>query len=103
MTRGWKVNERIRPDAEMTLEGRKFFAELDTGQENHTRVSERQRAYSGVTDFLLFVTLTHRRMAGLIARAERVRDIALFTTLRQSMDDPRGEIWTDAFGNKAGI
>lgn len=103
VVRGLTVNDRIRPDAEMVLGGRKFYVELDTGEMNHSRVQQRHAAYAGVQDFLLFVTLSAARMPRLIAGAEAVREIALFTTLEQAMREPRGEIWVDAFGIRASI
>ncbi len=103
VVRGWKVDQRLRPDAEMTLDGRKFYVELDTGHLNHRRVSDRLRNYQGVKDYLLFVTLSERRLPRLIADAQSVREIALFATLDAIMREPRGMIWIDAFGNRTSL
>lgn len=103
VVRGWKVDTHIRPDAELTLHGRKFYVELDTGEQSHRQVRDRQQAYTGVQDFLLYVTLSPRRMAGLIERSRAVQNIALFTTLGQVQSDPHGDVWVDAFGQRAAI
>ena len=103
IVRGWRVDRRIRPDADMTLRGRKFYVELDTGEQSYPRVCDRQVAYAGVQDFLLYVTLSERRMAGLISHADSVKGIALFTTLNRVQQDPHGRIWIDCFGRTAAI
>ncbi|MBI5760025.1 MAG: hypothetical protein HZA46_16025 [Planctomycetales bacterium] len=103
IVRGWRVDSRIRPDAEMTLDDQKFYVELDTGEQSYRQVRERQRAYAGVQDFLLYVTLSPRRMAGLIEQSHAVHNIALFTTLAQVQADPHGKIWVDASGKTGGI
>lgn len=103
VVRGWRVDRRIRPDAEMTLRGHKLFVELDTGEQSHRQVRERQLAYAGVQGFLLYVTLSERRMDGLIKHAEAVKGIALFTTLAQVLADPHGRIWVDCFGKTLAI
>ena len=103
VVRGWRVDKRIRPDAEMTLEGNRFNVELDTGTEDYRQVKHRQRAYRGVTDFLLYVTTSERRRDGLVRHSEAVRNIALFATLEDVLAEPHGEVWRDCFGNRASI
>jgi hypothetical protein len=102
--RGWAVNRRLRPDAEMTLDGYFYFVELDTGEQSYAQVRRRQARYSGIQDFVLYVTLSQKRLEGLVRHAhEAVKKIALFTTLDQVLATPHGEIWVDCFGQKTSI
>jgi hypothetical protein len=101
--RGWLVNKRIRPDAEMTLHGVFFYVELDTGSESLAQVRKRQAAYAGVEDSLLYVTLSKRRCENLRKASKAVASIALFTTLNEALENPRGAIWRDATGEDVSI
>lgn len=101
--RGWLVNKRIRPDAEMMLQGRLFYVELDTGHQSYSQVRRRQRVYAGVEELLLYVTLKQSRKAGLIRASKSVSSIALFTTLAQVQTDPCGAIWESCSGRVGSI
>jgi hypothetical protein len=102
--RGWAVNRRLRPDAELTLDGYFYFVELDTGEESLAQVRRRQARYLGTEDYVLFVTLSPRRLEHLRQRAhEAVKGIALFTTLDEALREPRGEIWIDCQGERTSI
>jgi hypothetical protein len=102
--RGWAVNRRLRPDAEMTLAGYFYRIELDTGEQTFAQVRRRQARYAGIEDYLLYVTLTEKRLEGLRRHAhEAVKRIAMFTTLAGAQRDPHGEIWIDCLGEKAAI
>ena len=104
ITRGWLVNKDLRPDAEMTLGGIRFNVELDTGTESHSQVRRRQQVYVGSTEFVLFVTLSARRLRGLTSKClTAVKDICLFTTLDQVKTDPAGSIWIDSNGGQTSI
>lgn len=101
-----QVHQSIHPDAEMMFSKSKrfFFVELDTGTEDLKIVERKwERAYRGVKDFLLVVTLSPVRMDNLIGRAGSIRQIALFATLDAVLADPHGEVYRDAFGNTAAI
>jgi hypothetical protein len=88
----------------MTLNGRFFYVELDTGEQTLSQVRRRQAVYAGVHDFVLYVTMSPRRLENLRRNChEAVRNIALFTTLDAAKREPHGEIWIDAMGEKAGI
>lgn len=102
--RGWSVNRRLRPDAEMSLDGYFYNVELDTGEQSYAQVRRRQRRYAGSQDFLLYVTQSSRRLEGLRKNADPlVRSIALFTTLADAQHDPAGDIYTDFFGERTSI
>ena len=97
--RGWIVNRKLRPDAEMVLDGIRFNIELDTGEQSHKQVCKRQKCYANSTDYLLYVTQSHRRLEKLRTAAEEcVRPIVLFTTLADVQRDPTGDILIDCFG-----
>lgn len=102
--RGWAVNRRIRPDAELTMGDYFYFVELDTGEQSYAQVRRRQARYAGVEDFLLYVTSSRSRLEGLRRNAhQEVRKIALFTTLVDVQADPHGTVWTDCLGEKTAI
>jgi hypothetical protein len=102
--RGHIVNRRIRPDAEMTLNGIFYFVELDTGEQTLSQVCRRQAVYAGVEDFVLYVTTTERRRESLRRNcSEAVRKIALFGVLDDVMRQPHGAVWMDAFGESAAV
>ncbi len=102
--RGWAVNRRLRPDAEMTLDGYFYNVELDTGEQSYAQVNRRQKRYAGSRDLLLYVTQSERRLEGLRRNADpAVRSIALFTTLAQVLLDPQGEIYIDYFNERTSI
>jgi hypothetical protein len=101
--RGYAVNQRIRPDAEIWINNAHIFIEVDTGQQSYRQIRQRQRAYFGVQDVLLYVTLSERRLKGLIRESGQVRAIALFTTLDRLLEDPAGEIWEDLSGQRTSI
>ena len=103
IVRGWQVDSRIRPDAEMTVAGQKFFVELDTGEQTYRQIRHRQRAYAAVRDLLLYVTVSETRLAGLMRHSSAVESIALFTTLDRVMRDPRGEVWVDFAGKTVSL
>ena len=69
----------------------------------YRQVRARQEVYAGVQDFLLYVSLSERRMAGLITHSATVSAIALFTTLQRVQAAPHGRIWTDRSGKTVAI
>lgn len=107
--RGPFVNRLIRPDAEYTYGKKRFFVELDTGEETHRQVLAKwHRNYRGVLpgyqfDYLLVVTLKEDRLPTLIARAKKVSQVALFTTLDAVRKEPHGVVWTDHYGKQVPI
>jgi hypothetical protein len=102
--RGWAVNRRLRPDAEMTLGDYFYYVELDTGEQTHAQVRRRQARYAGVEDYVLYVTLSPKRLDGLRRNAhDAVKSIALFTTLADAQRDPHGEIWIDCLSERTSI
>lgn len=101
--RGWLVNKRIRPDAEMTLQDVFYYVEMDTGLESYAQVRRRQEAYRGVNEFVLYVTLSKGRREGLRKRSRAIASTALFTTLDEVKEDPRGDIWVAYDGDKVSI
>jgi hypothetical protein len=102
--RGWAVDRRLRPDAEMTLDGYFYYVELDTGEQTHSQVRRRQASYAGTEDYVLYVTSSAKRLEGLRKNVhETVKRIALFTTLEEALANPRGEIWIDSQGERTAI
>lgn len=88
----------------MRLDGFFYNVELDTGEQSYAQVNRRQKRYAGSTDFLLYVTQSERRLAGLRKSVDpTVRTIALFTTLDQVLRNPRGPIYVDWFNERTSI
>ncbi len=102
-TRGNSVDQRIRPDAELWINGQHFFVEVDTGQQSYSQVRRRQRFYASVSDLLLYVTASERRLQGLVRESGQVKEIALFTVLGRVIRDPHGEIWQDLQGKTVSL
>ncbi|MCA9075848.1 MAG: hypothetical protein KDA93_12495 [Planctomycetaceae bacterium] len=103
VVRGWDVDPHIRPDATMQLDGITYHIETDTGSESFRRIRKRQKVYAHVDDFVLYVTLSERRLQGLMQHSQQIQRIALFTTLERAISDPRGKIWQDCHGKAASI
>ena len=102
--RGWAVSRRLRPDAEMTVAGFFYYVEMDTGEQSYAQVRRRQARYSGVEDYLLYVTVSPKRLEGLRKNAHSaVERIAMFTTLEEALRDPHGQIWIDCHGERTAI
>lgn len=99
----WDVDQQVRADAEMVLNGMKFFVELDTGEVSLGRVEKRWENYSGVSDYLLVVTSSETRLRNLVEHSSEVRGIALFTTLDEVKEEPYGEVWLDCFGKRVAL
>lgn len=110
--RGYEVNSDVEPDAELWINGRHFYVEMDTGTMSHwhlkrkwikrySRVIERVR--TGSKEFLLVVCVTERRLKGLIERSEPVREIALYSTVERVMNNPWGKVWLDGNGNEGAL
>ena len=122
-----RVNRRLRPDAELVSSdpSRLLYLELDAGTESLTVVEDQQKAYTrlanllpeqdsrgepcyrGITRptdvFLLYVTLSPRRLENLKQRSGAAANIALFTTLDRVMAEPRGRIWETCDGRQVRI
>ena len=101
--RGPHVLDRdVRPDAEVWINGILYYLEWDRGTMSYDQVArQRFRRYEGCKHLALWVCSTEVRQKGLRARAERVRDVALFTTAAEALTSPHREIWVDYQGKKA--
>jgi hypothetical protein len=105
VVRGYNVDKRIRPDAEIAIGDLRFLLELDTGKMTHRQLRFKWlKRYAGVTDYMLFVTLgSSDRLDRVIRNAKRVHDIALFATFSEVMQCPYGKVWTDAKGKQVAL
>jgi hypothetical protein len=91
----------VRPDAEVWINGRLYYLELDRGTMGYAQIDRRFRTYEGCSHLALWVCGTRERMEGLRRRAGRLRATALFTTLADALADPHGAVWVDHRGEKA--
>ena len=102
--RGPHVADRERcPDAEVWINGRLYSLELDRGTMGYAQLARRFRLYEGSSHFVLWVCSSRERLEEMRRRAERIRSIALFTTLAEVLASPHGEIWRDYHGGRAAL
>lgn len=94
---------RVRPDAEVWVNGQRYYLELDRGTMGYAQVARRFRKYEGCPHLSLWVCPTQERMEGMRQRAERLRHAALFTTFAEALASPHAEIWRDFHGGKAAL
>lgn len=97
------TDEHIRPDAELRINGRVYYLELDRGTMGFAQIEERFRRYEGCEHFSLWICSTRERMEAMRRRAERLRHTALFTTFMEALASPHGEIWLDFGGGRASL
>jgi hypothetical protein len=95
--------KNLRPDAEVWINGRLYYLEIDRGTMGYRQLERRFRLYEKSADLVLWVCSSGDRMAGMRKRAERVRSVALFTTVEDALANPHGAIWWDFAGNRAAL
>jgi hypothetical protein len=91
----------VRPDAEVWINGRLYYLELDRGTMSYAQIERRFRTYEGCPHLALWVCGTPERLEGLRRRAGRLRGTALFSTRADALADPHGPVWVDHGGGKA--
>ena len=97
------VDQVLRPDAEIWVNGRRYFLELDRGTMGYAQIARRFRFYTGSTELVLWVCSSRERMEGMRKRAESIRSVALFTTFPETLASPHGAIWQDYGGRRAAL
>jgi hypothetical protein len=97
------TDERVRPDAEMRINGQLYYLELDRATMGYRQIERRFRLYEQCPHLSLWVCSTQQRREGLRTRAGRLHATALFTTFAEAMASPHGEIWWDFRGGKAAL
>ncbi|HYH66807.1 MAG TPA: replication-relaxation family protein [Urbifossiella sp.] len=97
------TDTRIRPDAEVWINGRLYYLEHDRGTMAYPQVAGRFRLYEGFPHFVLWVCSTEERRDGLRARAEPLRPCALFTTFHEASRSPHEPVWLDYGGRRAAL
>jgi hypothetical protein len=97
------TDDRIRPDAEVRLNGQLYYLELDCGTMGYAQMERRFRLYEAFPHFVLWVCPTPERRDGLRARAQRLRHCALFATFAEALADPHAAIWIDVKGDRAAL
>lgn len=97
------TNDRIRPDAEVWINDRVYYLELDRSTMGYAQMARRFRLYEGFPHFVLWVCPTAERRDGLRARAEALRSCALFTTFAEAVVSPHALVWLDFAGERAAL
>ncbi len=94
----------IRPDAELWINGHLYYLELDRGTMSYGQILEKRfKKYEGFGHLVLWVCSSEARREGLRGRAERLRSVALFTTLAEAVVNPHAEIWIDVQGERVAL
>jgi hypothetical protein len=93
----------LRPDAEVWINGKLHYLELDRGTMGFPQMDRRFELYESCPHFVLWVCPTVERREGLRMRAQRLRAIALFTTYAQAVASPHKEIWIDYAGDRVSL
>lgn len=103
--RGPRVTDAfVRPDAEVWINGRVYYLELDRATTGAGRIErDRFRKYEGCPHLSLWVCPTEARRESLRARAAAVRDGALFATLAEATSSPHSSVWIDFDGGRAAL
>ena len=94
--RGKHVDSSIRPDGTMLLNGQRIHIEMDMATEGYRAAKRRFQAYKLVRDMVVWVTLSKKRMEGLMERAGVMAHCALFTILGS-------DTWIDLAGNRRSV
>jgi hypothetical protein len=97
------TDNSIRPDAEVWINGKLHYLELDRGTMGLSQMERRFHLYESCPHFVLWVCPTIERRDGLRRRAERLRHIALFTTFAEAIVSPHRDIWMDFRGDLASL
>ncbi len=97
------ADTQVRPDAELRLNGRRYYLELDRGTISYRQVARRFQKYESCPQLSLWICATEERMEGMRQRAGHLRHTALFTTYAEALASPHGEIWRDFRGGKASL
>src|SRR5579884_735491 len=93
----------VRPDAELHIRGQVYYLELDRGTMSRGQIARRFARYEGCRHFVLWVCSSRERLEALRSGAERIRGVALFTTMAQALAAPHGDIWIDFQGGRASL
>ncbi len=103
--RGPQVDKKIRYDASIMIAGTTYLIELDTAEETLTQLENKfRRNYARVTELMLFVTTSQRRIENVRrVAAPFVADIALFAVLPEVLAKPSGVVWTDCSGERTAL
>lgn len=102
--RGPRVTDAARrPDAEVWVNGRLYYLELDRGSMGYAQIERRFRAYQGCPHLVLWVCPSVQRAEEFRRRAGSIREIALFTTLSEALGNPHGEVWVDYAGDRVAL
>ena len=102
--RGTRVTDpAVRADAEVWINGHRYYLELDRGSMGYDQIERRFRVYEASRHVVLWVCPSAERRDALRQRAERIRHVALFTTLTEALRSPHAEIWLDFRGTAAAL
>ncbi len=99
--RGVDTDQDLWPDAEMMIDGMKYFVEFDTGKMTSKQLKVRFKKYVGKTDTILFVTLGRERRRKTILRVgEEVKDILCVASFAEVYEQPFGRVWHEVNGER---
>lgn len=97
-------NTDLAADAEVWINGQRYYLELDRGTSCVQQVVRRRFAkYEGCTSIVLWVCPTEAIRDGRRRHGQAIRSIALFTTFAEILADPHGAIWIDYGGARTSL
>lgn len=103
---GWTFSRdaavgKTEADAVMTRGGRRAWIEIDNaGKQTRSQYQHKWSLYAGVTDFVLVVCQSEKRMQQVRGWSAAVRETALFTTFER-LASSAAEPWIDYDGHTA--
>lgn len=89
-------------DALLTKDQTRFWIELDTNRMDARQMRAKWMRYGACQDFILIVCQSEKRLKRLKESAERVKHIALFTTMNR-LKLGRNEPWEDCEGKTTNV
>lgn len=99
-----EVDGTLLPDAELVINGKQYFLEMDCGTMSYSQVvRDRFLKYRFAEQLVLWVCPTDARREGLRRHAEMNRATALFTTFAEAVTNPHAPIWVDFDGGRAAL
>lgn len=94
---GTSVDQRLA-DAELVINGKLHYLELDRGTMGYAEVIGRLDKYRDCQDKVLWVMSSELRIKGILERTKNLPATFLFTTYEKARQDFHQAIWTDATG-----
>lgn len=94
------VDQRFNADAEVVIDQKVFYVELDRGTEGYAQVRKQMKNYQDANADVLWIVPTITRMNGMMKGTTSGN--LWFTTYAQSLT-PHAEVWVNVHGEVAAL